>query len=247
MLCYAMLCYVAPLCDHGIRVAYHTLSCSGYKELLLTQKKHKCELLPCMKCLTLSMSVMICRMSWSCLRSSPFLQMATYWPPSAVLKVSLIGMRELLNMDAWSGTTPTTLTSGCRGRGRGSKLVKFTDCSLSPNKAWSLSIWGEYRIQWEWKIGWMETNTIKFAMRISTLMSYTTYSFWEKIFQDIFPNENQLLKSFDPLRTSPEYSQAGVYRKESLNYTYKFTKFHAFIFFHELQITIDNLMTYYSL
>lgn len=38
---------------------------------------------------------MICRMSWSCLRSSPCLKMTGYMAPSSALKISLAGIRAL--------------------------------------------------------------------------------------------------------------------------------------------------------
>ena len=66
--------------------------------------------------LTLSMREMICRMSWSCLRSSPCLKMTGYTFPSSALKISLAGIRALYNTQRYSdeitqthnGTLPRT-------------------------------------------------------------------------------------------------------------------------------------------
>lgn len=114
---------------------------------------------------TLSMSEIICRMSWSCRRSSPCLKMTGYCSPSSVLKMSFAGIRALwkrrsqqsgvvgatlctryeqciihtLKSVAVSGMMPLMRICGSRGRGMGSISDRFT-FSLSANRLCKRSV-----------------------------------------------------------------------------------------------------------
>lgn len=86
---------------------------------------------------TLSMSEMICRISWSCLRSSPCLKMTGYMAPSSVLKISLAGIRAL-----WYAERKRLTKHICKGVVQ-MRLFRFLPWTALPSRVWCPVSWSE--------------------------------------------------------------------------------------------------------